>query len=256
MPTLVLLAALFVSQPPDRLPVGAFDPALPTAVFANLPTVAFERAAPSAPVGQPAAAPLPRLLHRLVDPPARSKPEWLTDYDKAVAARDHLNRPVVILFTDPSRCLPCRRLEAEALSDEPVKVALSTHVCLRVVLDGDEGRAELARKLGVASIPTLMRFDRDGVLTGGPLTPDARGRVASQAVLDLLLEKAPPPAPPPASTRPVDASAGPGLAYNPTHTCPNPRCRRQQFVIETFLPGGAHIHRCAACGTAWYHQTP
>lgn len=194
-------------------------------------------------------------------PPRAAGPVWLTDYDRAVAERDRGGKPVVILFTDPSRCLPCRRLEAGALAEQTVRAALSGHVCLRVVLDGNPKADALARALRVDTIPTLLRFDKTGVLAAPPLTPDANGRVPARAVLDLLSGGPPePPAPPPETTTRVEAAAAPrprafaGPVFNASHACP--ACRRAQFVVDHFNADGTHVHRCSTCGTSWFHATP
>lgn len=119
-------------------------------------------------------------------PPVRNEPaksiKWYVDHDKAVEARIQLGRPVFILFTDPERCLPCRRLEAGALKDVRVVDKLAGYVCLRLVLDGDAKRAALAQHYGVQAIPTLMRFDKTGTRTANPVVGD----VTAETILTLL----------------------------------------------------------------------
>jgi hypothetical protein len=63
------------------------------------------------------------------------RPVWQADYDKALKGSE--GRTVVVLFTDPIGCVPCKKLDAGALNDPAVRDALASCVCVKIDVSKD-----------------------------------------------------------------------------------------------------------------------
>lgn len=104
---------------------------------------------------------------------------WLTSYADAVRVRDLTGQPVVLLFTDPVGCLPCRQFESGALSDPAVKKAMRGTINVRVDVRTAEG-SRLASQFNVTAWPQMI------VYKNGKLAGSRTGNVSSSEVLQIL----------------------------------------------------------------------
>jgi thiol:disulfide interchange protein len=100
--------------------------------------------------------------------PATSAPiVWLSSLDEAKAQAAEAGRPILLSFTDPTRCPPCRAMESKTWPDvEVARVVADRFVAVKLV-PGMHDATAAAREYGVSAIPTMIIADADG-------TPRAR----------------------------------------------------------------------------------
>lgn len=107
---------------------------------------------------------------------------WLTDYDAAI--KDSAGKTVVVLFTDPVGCVPCKRLESGALADPAVRDELAKCVCVKADVRTAAGQALIARFNAhgdvVSAWPTLK------VYKAGVRVADHVGDAPAETILKLL----------------------------------------------------------------------
>jgi thiol:disulfide interchange protein len=89
-----------------------------------------------------------------------AQPVWEADYDAGMALARKERRPAVVLFTGKD-CAGCKELEAKALRDPRVVEALRPAVL--IAADGEKYR-DLATRVGVTTMPTIVLVDKDGVI--------------------------------------------------------------------------------------------
>lgn len=110
------------------------------------------------------------------------RPVWFTDYD--VALKESAGKTVVVLFTDPVNCLPCRKLELGALSDPSVRDELARCVCVKLDVNSPAGQSARAKFAAhgdpVNSWPTLK------VYRGGVRVADHVGDCSPDVLLGLI----------------------------------------------------------------------
>jgi len=71
---------------------------------------------------------------------------WTTNYDVAVKrAEKTKERLVMVLFTDPVGCPPCRQMEATTFNDKVVQAELKSFVCCKIIVTREHGKEILAR---------------------------------------------------------------------------------------------------------------
>ena len=81
----------------------------------------------------------------------------------AFTAAKQDGRPVVAIFTAPSWCSWCRKLEAETLSDSQVKDELKRFHVVKVDYDKETA---LVAQYGVNGVPHTIIFDSSGIKKG------------------------------------------------------------------------------------------
>lgn len=122
--------------------------------------------------------------------PAPKGIQWHEDYATGQAVARESGKPTFILFTDPINCIPCRRLEAGALSDASVKAELQNYVCIRLDINSEAGQRALSdyRNAGapINGWPTMEVY-RNGQRVGDRLT----GAVDAVYLLERLRNQPP-----------------------------------------------------------------
>ena len=84
---------------------------------------------------------------------------WKATWDKAKAEAAESSRHVLILFTNPERCPPCRRLEANTLPSAEVTAFINDNYVPFLAHTGEIKNQELAREFGIRGIPTFIVAD-------------------------------------------------------------------------------------------------
>jgi len=149
-------------------------------------------------------------LLALVCPPAGA--EWLTSYEKALAAARRANRPILVDFEGSDWCGWCQALEREVWSQPAFKrwaagkvILLKLHFPRRRALPAAQKKQNerLKMKYGITGFPTVLFLDLDGEVFGrsGYLRGGAEAWTKNA---DALLAKR--PAPPTLKFAPVAAA--------------------------------------------------
>ncbi len=113
---------------------------------------------------------------------ADEKGSWFADPQEAVAAATANDRRILILFTDPEHCPPCKRFERETLSRSEFEAfAKESLIRLKIPCSLNSGSpvdprlAPIARLLEVDAFPTWWLLDAQliplatgGYIRGGP----------------------------------------------------------------------------------------
>ena len=86
---------------------------------------------------------------------------WTTTWDEAVEASAESSKPVLILFTNPERCPPCRMLDANTLPDAEVTAFINENFVPLLAHTGIRENQVLAGKFGIRGIPTFIITDSD-----------------------------------------------------------------------------------------------
>jgi thioredoxin-related protein len=87
------------------------------------------------------------------------KINWKITWDGAVKAATESSRPILMLFTNPRRCPPCRQLEASTLKNADVVAFINDKfVPLLLVTNTKESQA-LAMEFNIRGIPTFIVAD-------------------------------------------------------------------------------------------------
>ena len=73
------------------------------------------------------------------------KIDWTTNYDVAMKRMEDQKKPVLVLFTDPVGCQPCKRMEAEVFTDKRVIEKARGFVCCKIIVTREHGQEILAR---------------------------------------------------------------------------------------------------------------
>ncbi len=87
---------------------------------------------------------------------------WVDGIEEAQASAAEQNRPVLLVFTDPSTCPPCRQMDLETWADAQTASFVADRVIPVKLLPGMAGRQEAARRYGVQFLPTLVLTDAQG----------------------------------------------------------------------------------------------
>ena len=87
--------------------------------------------------------------------------EWLSSLDEAKKLAKEKGLKIIVLFTNPDRCPPCRMLDSRTIPQEEVQKFLKGFVLLKVNAWTSQGRP-LERQFGVRSIPTIVMLDSGG----------------------------------------------------------------------------------------------
>mgnify|MGYP006268726143 CR=1 FL=1 len=108
-----------------------------------------------------------------IQPAGEAAIAWETDFEQAASRSEASGQPRFVLFT-ADWCPPCRTLKAEVLSRDDVATRIETTSVPTYVdlTEPDEAQRGLARRYGVAGIPTMLVLDDEGViaarLSGAP----------------------------------------------------------------------------------------
>lgn len=65
------------------------------------------------------------------------KIEWTHNYDVAVKRMEKAKKPILLLFTDPVACPPCKRMDKETWTDPRVIKATGDFVCCKLETTAD-----------------------------------------------------------------------------------------------------------------------
>ena len=87
---------------------------------------------------------------------------WVDGIEEAQASAAEQNRPVLLVFTDPSTCPPCRQMDRETWADAQTASFVTDRVIPVKLLPGMAGRHDAARRYGVQYLPTLVLTDAQG----------------------------------------------------------------------------------------------
>ncbi len=105
--------------------------------------------------------------------PQKTEIKWLKDFDAAKKQAAQQKRLILILFTNPATCPPCRLLEKETLPNEKViKFVMEKFVPFKP--EGEQYRT-LCEKFKIRAIPTLVVATAEGKEIGrflGYRSPD------------------------------------------------------------------------------------
>jgi thiol:disulfide interchange protein len=117
---------------------------------------------------------------------AATSPEWTTNYDVAMKRAKDSGKPVMVLFTDPVACPPCRQMDATTWKDRAVVEKSRSFVCCKVIVTREHGQEILDRfrQWGqpVSGWPTVRFFNRGGNLVAAP----DPGYLPPQSVIRLM----------------------------------------------------------------------
>jgi len=103
-------------------------------------------------------------------PKAKSKIEWLENYDEALTVSKSENKPVLIFFTGSDWCGFCKKLKQEVFNKPQFSEALGDRF-VYVVIDQpmkgqkpelDEQKDKLLKQYGVRGLPSVVIVDSDG----------------------------------------------------------------------------------------------
>jgi len=87
------------------------------------------------------------------------KINWKTTWNGAAKVAAESSKPILMLFTNPRRCPPCRQLEASTLKDAGVVAFINEKfVPLLLVTNTSENQA-LAMEFNIRGIPTFIVAD-------------------------------------------------------------------------------------------------
>ncbi len=84
---------------------------------------------------------------------------WTTTWDEAAEASAESSKPVLILFTDPQRCPPCRRLEATTLKDGDVADFIDENFVPLVIVTSARETRDFLMEFNFKYIPTIIVID-------------------------------------------------------------------------------------------------
>lgn len=87
---------------------------------------------------------------------------WLSSIEEGIEKAGAEGRKIVVLFTNPQRCPPCRMLDEQTIVDDGVKKFLQSLVLVKMdAWDEGKGTAE-AQRFNVRGIPTTVVLDSGG----------------------------------------------------------------------------------------------
>jgi len=78
-------------------------------------------------------------------------------YEEALALSKESGKLIVLYFTAPGRCEPCRAMQKTTLKDKMVKSTLDSYVFYQIDVDGSEQL--IARRWRVTQVPTYIVTD-------------------------------------------------------------------------------------------------
>ncbi len=90
------------------------------------------------------------------------KVDWSDDIEQAKSTASEQGKPVLLLFTDPATCPPCRYMEQETWSDAKVAEFVNERFIPVRLEPGVPGRHEAALRYHVRGIPTMVVIDAEG----------------------------------------------------------------------------------------------
>ena len=112
------------------------------------------------------------------------EPAWLTDFDKALAAAEEKNAPILVNFSGSDWCYWCQKLEKEIFSKKAFLDFASDKLTLfqadfprskRLPKEIRKQNEALAKKYGIIGFPTVVLLNangdviaRTGYQSGGP----------------------------------------------------------------------------------------
>jgi|GEM_PF-4195631 len=95
--------------------------------------------------------------HKPVPRPERKIPDSPQTYQDALALSQETGKPIVLYFTAPSWCEPCKAMERTTLKDHKVKAALQPYIFYKVDVDGIE--QSVAKAWRIRSVPVYIITD-------------------------------------------------------------------------------------------------
>jgi tetratricopeptide (TPR) repeat protein len=89
--------------------------------------------------------------------------EWLSGVEEGLKKAKEKGIDLLVLFTNPDRCPPCRQLEAQTIPDKDVHAFLATFVLVKMdAWDQGKGSEAAKKHVGNMSIPTILVFGPNG----------------------------------------------------------------------------------------------
>ena len=82
------------------------------------------------------------------------------NFEEALSVGKTEGKGVLVKF-HADWCHFCKKMDRETFTDQYVQKAMEDYISVKVNVDSKEGMA-LARKFGVAGLPTIIMFDKNG----------------------------------------------------------------------------------------------
>ncbi|MFT3787969.1 MAG: thioredoxin family protein [Tepidisphaeraceae bacterium] len=104
-----------------------------------------------------------------------SKVAWQTDFDAALGRARESGKSLLVDFT-ATWCPPCQVMKHEVWSDDRVAAA-ANRAYVPVLIDVD-ANADIARRYGIQTIPSILVVDGSGQMQRSTTFVDADGMLA------------------------------------------------------------------------------
>ena len=88
--------------------------------------------------------------------------DWSDDIEQAKSSASEQGKPILLLFTDPATCPPCRRMDQETWTDEAVADLVNERFIPVRMEPGVPGRNDAALRYNIRFIPNMVLIDAEG----------------------------------------------------------------------------------------------